>query len=41
MSTVSHSSLTPLPFLERSAEVYPGKVAIVHGHRRTSYRDFA
>jgi fatty-acyl-CoA synthase len=41
MSPVSHSSLTPLRFLERSAEVYPEKVAIVHGDRRTSYRDFA
>jgi fatty-acyl-CoA synthase len=41
MSTVSHSSLTPLRFLERSAEVYPDKVAIVYGDRRTSYRDFA
>jgi fatty-acyl-CoA synthase len=41
MSVVSHSSLTPLRFLERSAEVYPDKVAIVHGDRRTSYRDFA
>jgi fatty-acyl-CoA synthase len=41
MSTVSLSSLTPLRFLERSAEVYPDKVAIVHGDRRISYRDFA
>ena len=41
MSTVSHGSLTPLRFLERSAEVYPDKVAIVHGDRRTSYRAFA
>ena len=41
MSTVSHSSLTPLHFLERSAEVFPDKVAIVHGARRTSYRHFA
>jgi fatty-acyl-CoA synthase len=41
MSAVSHSSLTPLRFLERSAEVYPDKVAIVHGERRTSYRDFS
>ena len=41
MSTVSHSWLTPLRFLERSAEVYPDKVAIVHGERRTSYRHFA
>ena len=28
-------------FLERSAEVYPDKVAIVHGDRRTTYREFA
>ena len=41
MSTVSHSSLTPLRFLERSAEVYPDKVAIVHGDRRITYREFA
>jgi len=41
MSTVSHTPLTPLRFLERSAEVYPDKVAIVHGDRRTTYRDFA
>ena len=41
MSSVSHSQLTPLRFLERSAEVYPDKVAIVHGERRTTYRDFA
>ena len=41
MSTVSHTQLTPLRFLERSAEVYPDKVAIVHGDRRTTYRDFA
>ena len=41
MSTVSHSDLTPLRFLERSAEVYPEKVAIVHGDRRTTYREFA
>ena len=41
MSTVSHTPLTPLRFLERSAEVYPDKVAIVHGDRRMTYRDFA
>ena len=39
MSSVSHTQLTPLRFLERSAEVYPDKVAIVHGERRTTYRD--
>ncbi len=41
MSTASHAELTPLRFLERSSEVYPEKVAIVHGDRRTTYRDFA
>ena len=41
MSTVSHAPLTPLRFLERSAEVYPDKVAIVHGDRRMTYREFA
>ena len=41
MSTVSHTPVTPLRFLERSAEVYPDKVAIVHGDRRTTYRAFA
>ena len=41
VSPVSHTQLTPLRFLERSAEVYPDKVAIVHGDRRTTYRDFA
>src|SRR6478735_3121892 len=41
MSAVSHAPLTPLRFLERSAEVYPGKVAIVHGGRRVTYREFA
>jgi fatty-acyl-CoA synthase len=39
--SVSHAQLTPLRFLERSAEVYPDKVAIVHGDRRTTYREFA
>src|SRR6476646_4822934 len=41
MSAVSHAPLTPWRFLERSAEVYPGKVAIVHGGRRVTYREFA
>ena len=33
--------LTPLRFLERSAEVFPGKLAIVCGERRFTYREFA
>ncbi|MFO1034209.1 MAG: acyl-CoA synthetase [Hyphomicrobiales bacterium] len=32
--------LTPLSFLERSAAVYPDRVAIIHGSVRTTYRDF-
>ena len=34
-------SLTPLRFLERSAAVFPEKLAIVCGDRRLTYRDFA
>ena len=34
------TELTPLSFLRRSALVFPDKVAIVHGERRTTYRDF-
>ncbi len=33
--------LTPLAFLGRSAEVFGDKVAIVHGDRRATYREFA
>jgi len=36
----NHSELTPLRFLERSAEVYPEKTAIVHGTRSYTYREF-
>jgi fatty-acyl-CoA synthase len=32
--------LSPLTFLRRAAEVYPGKVAVVHGERRYTYREF-
>jgi fatty-acyl-CoA synthase len=38
---VSVTPLTPLRFLERSAEVFPEKPAIVDGARRLTYRDFA
>jgi fatty-acyl-CoA synthase len=34
-------ALTPVSFLERSAEVYPDKVAVIHGAARRTYRDFA
>jgi len=38
---VNFQPLTPLRFLERSAEVFPGKLAIVCGDRRFTYREFA
>ena len=31
--------LSPIGFLERSAMVYPGKTAVVHGPRRTTYAE--
>ncbi|MFD0534917.1 AMP-binding protein [Actinomadura luteofluorescens] len=36
-----HTALTPLAFLERSAQVFPGKTAYVHGDRRATYAEFA
>ncbi|MFL6143145.1 MAG: long-chain-fatty-acid--CoA ligase [Labedaea sp.] len=36
-----YTPLTPLVFLQRSAEVYPDKVAIAHRERRITYREFA
>jgi len=32
--------LTPVTFIRRSAEVYPDKVAVVHGDRRFTYKEF-
>jgi fatty-acyl-CoA synthase len=32
--------LTPLAFLERAADVFPDRIAIVHGSLRRNYRDF-
>jgi fatty-acyl-CoA synthase len=32
--------LTPVAFLRRSAEVYPDKVAVIHGERSYTYRQF-
>jgi len=33
------AALTPVAFLARSADVYPGKVALIHGERRYTYRE--
>ena len=35
------TELTPLSFLERSAAVHPGKVAVVHGPDRWTYGELA
>jgi fatty-acyl-CoA synthase len=32
--------LSPLPFLERAAAVYPERIAIIHGAQRVTYREF-
>jgi fatty-acyl-CoA synthase len=34
----NHQPLTPLLFLERAAQVYPGHTAVVHGRTRRDYR---
>jgi fatty-acyl-CoA synthase len=34
------TELTPVAFLRRSAYVHPDKIAVVHGERRYSYRQF-
>ncbi|MCA9098023.1 MAG: AMP-binding protein, partial [Planctomycetaceae bacterium] len=32
--------LTPLSFLERTAGVFPNRLAWIHGDRRATYREF-
>src|SRR5215470_19686343 len=39
-AAANFGSLTPLGFLPRSASIYPDRVAMVHGARRISYREF-
>lgn len=36
----NYAALSPLSFLARAADVFPDKVAIVHGAQRTDYRTF-
>src|SRR6266702_4734036 len=38
---VYRTELTPASFLERSASLFPDKVAVVHGDRQYTYRKFA
>ena len=40
MPTNSYTSLTPLAFLERAADVFADKTAIAYGDRRMSYSEF-
>jgi fatty-acyl-CoA synthase len=35
----NYAALTPVAFLRRSAEVYPNKVAVIHGDRTYTYRE--
>ncbi|MDX6410618.1 MAG: hypothetical protein QOE91_134, partial [Gaiellaceae bacterium] len=39
IENVSHSPLTPLAFLDRSALVFPGRTAVVDGGRRFTWAD--
>ena len=41
MGSVSYTPLSPLSFLERSARVWPDKVAVVYGAQRLTYRELA
>ena len=36
----NYRPLTPVSFLERTADVFPDRVAIIHGSLRRTYRDF-
>jgi fatty-acyl-CoA synthase len=36
----NHAPLTPLSFLERTADVFPQRIAWIHGTQKTSYADF-
>ena len=39
-NAANYQPLTPLTYLERAAKVFPDQVAIIHGARRVTYRDF-
>ena len=39
-NAANYVALSPVAFLERAAEVYPAKPAVVHGERTYSYREF-
>ncbi len=39
-NAANSTALSPVSFLRRAAAVYPEKIAVVHGARRYSYREF-
>ena len=39
-NSANYAPLSPLTFLRRAAAVFPDRIAIIHGDRRTTYRDF-
>lgn len=39
-SSVNRVALSPIPFLPRAAEIYPDRIAVLHGDRQISYREF-
>ncbi|HTS84563.1 MAG TPA: AMP-binding protein, partial [Usitatibacter sp.] len=39
-NAANYAPLTPVSFLQRSADVYPGKPAVIHGDRTYTYREF-
>lgn len=38
-NTANYAPLTPLSFIERSASVYPGRTAVIHGGRRYTWSE--
>jgi fatty-acyl-CoA synthase len=41
VDSVSYTALSPLSFLERSARVWPDKIAVIYGRRRLTYSELA
>src|SRR4029434_5303390 len=39
-AAANFAALTPLGFLPRAASIYPDRVAMLHGDRRITYREF-
>ena len=39
-NNANYTPLTPVDFLERAAETWPNKTAIIHGTTRRTYKEF-